>query len=425
MFDHSLYSRLKLVLLTGLALFAAHPVGAQPPTTLPLTVTEVDPSSEDEGSFGPPTQFGAAVGISGTTAVVGVPLYVLLDPTQSFALEEGRVAVFTQGSDGTWTRTASVIPADRQTNEMAFGGSLALANNILIVGSSAAVRVFVNQGGTWKQTATLPGPIAPGSFNGTTYPNLAFDGHYFAYVANATTGSGGNASAFLLYLYSVDASGKPQFLGSLSPSNLAPGGIALSNGILAVKGLDSSGDGFVYVYSVSSATPTVPQVLRSGEPTPDSTFGDSIAIWNRRILVGAPGAYGQPNDNTGGYFSGAAFVFAPGAKGWVQTQQIVPNDSAGFGTAVVLNQAGALISAPFSDDRFATILGDTQIYLWQGNQLVFTEQFPAGRPPTGTSMALSTDGTEAIIGTNQAILPYGYYEYADIVTLTPTPSKSP
>lgn len=412
MFDKSLRST--LLHLTGLALLAINAAGAQTPTLPPLTVFELDPSADDWGSFGPPTGFGMTVGISGTTAVVGVPLYALDDPTESFALELGRVAVYTQGSDGTWTRTASVIPTDRQSNESSFGETLALQNNTLIVGSSAAVRIFVNEGGTWTQTATLPlanGPVA-----------LTFDGHYLAFEASAPTSSGGSAPALLLYAYSIGAGGRPTFLGTLSPSNLDGGGIALVNGILAVHGVDSSGNGLVYVYSENSATPTVPQVLSSGEPTPDSSFGGSIAIWNHTMLVGAPGAYVQPNDNTGGSFSGAAYVFTQGAHGWVQTQQIVPNNSGGFGTAVAVNQAGALISAPYSDDRYATILGETLIYIWQGNQLVLAESLSEERAPTGTSIALSNNA--AIIGTWQDTR-YGFYEYADIVTLAPGGSTSP
>ena len=421
MFDNSLRS--KWLVLTGLALLAINPAGAQIPTGA-LTVTELDPSDDDEGSFGPPTGFGYSVGISGTTAVVGVPLYDLTDPTESFALEEGKVAVFTQGSDGTWTRTASVIPADRQTNENGFGEAVALQNNILIVESSFAIRVFVNKGGTWTQTARLPQAVTPENFNGVASPNIAFDGHYFAFVAEAPTsagGSGSNAPTFVVYIYSVSASGQPELLGTLSPPNLT-GGIAMSNAILAVHAVDSSGNGLVYVYSANSATPTVPQVLRSSEPTPDSTFGSSISIWNQTILVGAPGAYGQPNDNTGGYFSGAAYVFTQGAHGWVQTQKIVPNNSAGFGTAVGVNQAGALISAPYSDDNFGIILGETLIYVWQDNQLVLAGNMSVGRPPTGTSIALSD--TAAILGTWQDTR-YGFYEYADIVTLTPGGSTSP
>ncbi len=167
-------------LLASLALLAINPAGAQTSTLPPLTVTQLTASSDDFGSFGPPLGFGAAVGISGTTAVVGLPLYDLLDASQTYAIEAGRVAVFAQGSDCTWTRTASLVPADRQPNEAAFGGSLALANNILIVGSSVAVRVFVNEGGTWTQTATLPESVAPGSFDGVKFPSIAFDGHYFA-----------------------------------------------------------------------------------------------------------------------------------------------------------------------------------------------------------------------------------------------------
>lgn len=419
MFDNSLHS--KCLFLAVLALFATNLAAAQAPTVPPLTVTQLTATIDDWGSFSPPLAFGAAVGISGTTAVVGIPLYALLDASNTNAIELGRVAVFTQGSDGTWERTGSLVPADRQPNEQAFGSAVAVANNILIVASGSAVRVFVNKNGTWTQTATLP--ETPGGFNGQSYPQIAFDGHYFAYVVGAPTssdGSGSNPPAFLVHLYSVDSSGQPEFLGSLSPSHLYPGGIVLVSGILAVKGLDSSGNGLVYVYSANSATPTVPQVLSSSDPTPDSTFGNSIAIWNQTILVGAPGAYGQPNDNTGGYFSGAAYVFAPSATGWVHTQKIVPNDSAGFGTAVALTQAGALISAPYSDDRLATILGATQIYVWQGNQLVFAQSLSGH---TGTSIALS--GTEAIIGTQQMIAPYGSYEYADIFTIAPGGSKSP
>jgi FG-GAP repeat len=121
------------------------------------------------------------------------------------------------------------------------------------VESSFAIRVFVNKGGTWTQTARLPQAVTPPNIKGVASPNI----------------------------------------------------------------VDSSGNGLVYVYSENSATPTVPQVLTSSEPTPDSTFGSSISIWNQTILVGAPGAYGQPNDNTGGYFSGAAYVFTQGAHGWI------------------------------------------------------------------------------------------------------------
>jgi len=419
MFDKSLRS--KWLLLTGLALLAINAAGAQTPTVPALTGTELVPSDDDLGSFGPPTGFGYAVGISGNTAVVGVPLYDLTDPTESFALEEGKVAVFTQGSDGTWTRTASVIPADRQPNEDGFGEAVALQNNILVVESSFAMRVFVNKGGTWTQTARLPQAVTPPNFNAAGSPNIAFDGHYFAFVADAPTSAGGSGSTtptFLVYVYSVSASGQPQLLGTLSAPNLT-GGLALSNGILAVHGVDSSGNGLVYVYSANSATPTVPQVLRSSEPTPDSTFGSSIAIWKQTILVGAPGAYVQPNDNTGGAFSGAAYVFTQSAHGWVQTQAIVPNNSGGFGTAVGVKQGGALISAPYSDDRYATILGETLIYVWQGNQLVLAEAMPG---TTGTSIALSD--TAAIIGTWQDTR-YGFYEYADIITVAPGGSTSP
>jgi hypothetical protein len=87
-----------------------------------------------------------------------------------------------------------------------------------------------------------------------------------------------------------------------------------------------------------------------------------------------------------------------------------------------VNQGGALISAPYSDDRYATILGETLIYVWQGNQLVLAGNISEGRSPTGTSISLSDKA--AIIGTWQDTR-YGFYEYADIVTLASGGGTSP
>src|SRR5437868_4841944 len=100
----------KWLLLAGLTLLATNIAVAQTPALPALTASELTGSPDDWGSFGPPTGFGAAVGISGATAVVGVPFYSLLDATNTYAIEEGRVAVFTQDPGGAWTRTASLIP---------------------------------------------------------------------------------------------------------------------------------------------------------------------------------------------------------------------------------------------------------------------------------------------------------------------------
>src|SRR5689334_10969690 len=105
--NNSLHS--KLLLLAGLVLLTTTPAGAQTSTVPGLSVTHLNPSTDDYGEFGPPIGFGAAVGISGNTAVVGVPLYDV-EATENTPAEEGRVAVYTQGSDGTWTRTASIVP---------------------------------------------------------------------------------------------------------------------------------------------------------------------------------------------------------------------------------------------------------------------------------------------------------------------------
>lgn len=259
-------------------------------------------------------------------------------------------------------------------------------------------------------------------------PVLAFDGRYL--VVKVQTRVTINITLSSLNVYSVDAAGTAQFLGSVTPpigagDQAIISSIALENGTLVVGGgffdlVANVGHPGVWVYSSVAAQPLVPQFLAPADVTPDSQFGASVAIWNQKILVGAPNEDVDSNPVSFITYSGAVYLFAPGPGGWTQTQKIVPDNVGSFGTSVAFNQYGALLSAPYSTNNFATILGETDGYVWQGNQLVYLVSLPF---QTGNSLAMS--GPEGIIGTSVDADQYGEYDYANILTLKPAAAATP
>ena len=416
------------------ALVVGVPVARAQGSPLPsqLQNTGIGPSADDELYQPVPLLFAASVGIDGPTAMVGIPGYYALDAQGNFdPSKRGRVGVYTRSADGsTWTRTGTLAANDLSSGENLFGDALALHGSHVAVASEGALRIFTQTGTSWTQTATILAPAgSPTDYQPPVIvPVVAFDGQYL--VVGIETRPTINITIDSLGIYSVDAGGSAQYLGSLTPPTNGEGAqpyitsVALENGTLVVGGgVFDAGLPAVWVYSSKAAQPLVPQFLQPADLTENSEFGVSVAISNQTILVGAPNEDVYLDPVSFCVRSGAVYMFAPGPGGWTETQKIAQpggtgtcEGQAGFGTSVGFNQYGALLSAPYSNDNFATILGGTDIFSWQGNQLVYQLYLPF---VAGNSIAVS--GAEAIVGTQQEAAQYGEYDYADILTLGPTP----
>jgi len=96
--------------------------------------------------------FGASVGVSGTTAVVGAP---------ELAENAGRAYVFTKAATS-WKQVTELKGSDTAVGDT-FGNSVAVSSTIAIVGAEDHAKgagrsyVFTKAGGVWKQTAELKG----------------------------------------------------------------------------------------------------------------------------------------------------------------------------------------------------------------------------------------------------------------------------
>jgi len=229
-----------------------------------------------------------------------------------------------------------------------------------------------------------------------------------------------------------------QRLTAPSPETRSYGNsVALSMGFAVVGAPnDSTFDhegGAAYVYLSTSPGWVELATLFGDDPARDQSdhFGDSVAIFEDTIFVGAPGEYFG-----GACCAGAAFVFEYDGALWSQTAKLTASDSAtflGFGSAVALEGDRALIGAP------GGLAGGTRVgaaYVFERSGSVWTEM--AKLTPSDGALfdafgkSVSLSGDLALIGSGKddggAAYVYdhtaGWAEVQKLVPSDPDPDDS-
>jgi hypothetical protein len=212
-------------------------------------LTASDPAAFDE--------FGNAVGVSGSTALVGAPGHAL-----GSRFGQGEAYAFTR-SNGRWSQTGTLVASDGEAYD-AFAESIALSGDTAVLGAPAqadyrgGAYVFTRSGGGWSQAAELTPP----------------DGRSF-----------------------------DEFGGRVA---IEPGTVLVGSHAHSPPGTHS-GSGAAYVFAATgSGGWTETAELADAHAQPDELFGESVALAGRRALVGAVSRSVRGN---GG--AGAAFVFRP------------------------------------------------------------------------------------------------------------------
>jgi hypothetical protein len=339
----------------------------------------VDPAYTQIGEIANPDstncgEFGYAVGISGTTAVVGCDS------------SPGRAYVYTL-SGATWSLSQTIPNAGGSGD---FGSAVAIAGNTLVIGDPAdngnAGDAFVYQliSGTWTLTATLtasdgagghlfgtavaasPSAVAIGapganSFNGATYvftlsgtttwtqtaeleptdsgpfdasgSSVGIDGAGTTVIAGAEAGSFDTAYIF------TDTGGVWSQTTELAPAGATPADSLASTVAINQAGTTAAlADQYVgvFVYQLVSGTWTYQTTL-----APGGFAGRALAIDGNTILAGAFGV----NGDTGG-----AYVYTGSGTNWTLDGggPLTPPDGAGsdfFGWAVGISGDNVVIGA--------------------------------------------------------------------------------
>ena len=400
---------------TSLALLTV--TAPPPPPAPPVVTTQPTSVAVCPGQGGALAQFlqqgarlqgtgasGAAQGISvalsadGNTALVGGHL----DNSDT-----GAVWVFTRSGD-TWTQQGPKLVASATGSYQ--GAAVALSadgNTALIGGLGLAAWVWTRSGGVWTQQ----GPPLTGAGMG---PNNPVFGRAVALSADGNTAAvgGGWGGGWIGAVWIFTRSGGiwspqgPLLQGSGAVGLDAQGSsVALSadgNTLLEGGFEDNSGTGATWVFTRSGGAWT----QQGGKLV--GTGASAAANQGIRVALSSDGntaAWGAFNDAS----PGAMWVFTRGGGVWTQQgPKLVGTGAVGNahqGDSLALSGDGnTALCSGFADAGnigavwvFTRSLG---VWTQQGAKLVGTgSQFPSSfAPQQGTSVALSTDGSTAIVG---------------------------
>jgi hypothetical protein len=298
--------------------------------------------------------FGRAVTLSGDTLVVGAPQEgsaatgVNGNQSDNNASGAGAVYVFVR-SGATWIQQ-SYIKATNTDRFDAFGGSVALSGDVLVVGatgeSSAATGIDGNQ---VDNTAGSAGAVYVFTRTGTTWTQQA-------YVKASNTGAGDNFGA------AVALASDTLVVGATGESSAATGLNGNQADNTAVR------SGAVYVFTRTGTTWTQQSYIKASNTEKDDLFGNAVALSGDTLGVGAfgedssaTGGNGNQADN-GASAAGAVYVFIRSSGTWIQ-QAYLKASNAGqgyqFGGSVALS-GDTLVVGALGENSGAAGVGGNQ-----------------------------------------------------------------
>ncbi len=263
------------------------------------------PASPSTGS-----DFGQAVALNGTTAVVGAP-------------RRNTVHVFEKNPDGSWTEQA-VLTGSTTAGDDRFGFAVSLAGDFLLVGAyqhspSGIAYVFQkNPDGSWVEHSTL---------EGTGLTNNARFGYALALQDNeAVIGAYQHNNAVgTVFVYGYDdGTEKWTATDQWEPSQVNAGESLLFGRNIHIQGDQAAvgalfadgGRGRAYLYRRDTADGTWQEqgLLTAGDAEPRDFFGWSVSIQEGLALVGAASAdIGQGN--------AYLFEFDPTSEMWLEANR--------------------------------------------------------------------------------------------------------
>ncbi|MEZ6083097.1 MAG: hypothetical protein R3E58_03865 [Phycisphaerae bacterium] len=232
--------------------------------------------------------FGRAVAVDGTTALIGAPL----DPLG--VANAGAVYVY-EKSNGAWQQKAILTANDAQSDAH-FGASISINGNVAIIGAygdsgNGAAYVFANINGNWQQTAKLAA-------------NDAAAGDYFG--------------------YSVGVSDTTAIVGAFLDDDAG------------------ASTGAAYIFRKINGTWQQTAKIKANDADGGAQFGFSVALQGKYAIVGAR------YDDTLGPDSGASYMFREAGGVWTQIKKLTgsdTNNSDRFGTSAAIDEGYAIFGA--------------------------------------------------------------------------------
>lgn len=162
--------------------------------------------------------------------------------------------------------------------------------------------------------------------------------------------------------------------------------------------------GAARVWIRSGTSWTLEATLMAPDAAQFDNFGEAVAASSNasRVIVGVPG-----DDTTSGSDRGSARVFIRSGTMWAQESALVSSGTASgamFGAAVSMSDDGlrAVVGAPREDVGAVNRAGSAHVFAFDGarwtEEATWVAPSPSAFDELGTSVAISGDGTRAIVG---------------------------
>jgi hypothetical protein len=319
--------------------------------------------------------FGASVAIHGDTALVGA-FGVDVTPFGS----EGAAYVY-ERIGSTWLLQAKLLPNDsRQWDK--FGIAVSIFGDVALIGAPAGglgergppgqAYVFVRQGASWAQEATLR---PNDSTNGDLFGGAVSVSGGAALVGATAANSAGIRDRGSAYVFRRGTDGWLQE-GQLISDDWSFGdrysaSVSLAGDTALVGAPGDDGVGSVYVYMREAMSWTQRTRLVANSQSGLTTFGGSVSLSAGRALIGAYLPQSAPDTNLS-----VAYVFAKHGAAWSQLVRLAAADGAGsgFGPSVSLYGESAWVGASRHD--VGDNAGQGAAYVWDLDGL-FRDGFEA------------------------------------------------
>ena len=310
--------------------------------------------------------FGTSVAISGDTLVVG-------------AVNAEAVYVFTR-SAGVWTEQQIITASDATAGD-AFGTSVSVDVDTLAVGTTnaEAAYVFTRSAGVWTEQQII-----------TASDATAGDVFGISVSVNADTLAVGTTNAEAAYVFTRSA-GVWTEQQIITASDATAGdvfgiSVSVNADTLAVgASAHTSNTGAAYVFTRSAGVWTEQQIITASDATAGDVFGISVSVDVDTLAVGAS----AHTSNTG-----AAYVFTRSAGVWTEQQIITASDAAtgdAFGVSVSVDTDTLAVGTTNAE---AAYVFTRSAGVWTELTIIIASNVTAG-DAFGTSVSLDA-GTLAV-----------------------------
>jgi hypothetical protein len=339
---------------------------------------------------------GAAVSLSGTTALVGVP-------NDDDVATLGGSAVFFRFDGLQWSQEQKVLAPDGGYSEM-FGSAVAVQGDVAVIGApkhsysdnQGAVYVYRFDGVTWQLEEQLTASDATNQQHFGT--SIELEGSCMVIGAPSTGGS--NSSA---YVFEHDGNSwieQQKIVASVASGHFARA-MSLEGDVLIIGAAQGDGaafrSGIAFVYRHDGSSWIEEEILQASDGAYLDFFGVAVALSDNRVLIGAHRKSDIAPD------AGAVYEFQYDGNSWNETDQIYSStEREHYGRAVELRDDLALIGASNEGARLNT--PSVYLYRHDGTEWVQRDRLIASdtRSVDRLGESLSLDGDLLLAGAPQA-----------------------